>query len=162
RTAGGIVTRLVRRFTKKGEAMAVFVLEDLDGAVEVVVFPSVYQKAETVLANDTNVCVRGKVEVRDEGEPPKIVAAEIWRPDLEAGADPLVLKIPAASCTPVLIDKLKETLHAHPGPTPVHVHLEGVGKLKGLRLSDEFRVERRNGLYAEIKSLLGSGATVER
>ncbi|MCA1833156.1 MAG: DNA polymerase III subunit alpha [Actinomycetota bacterium] len=162
RTAGGIVTRLTRRFTKKGEAMAIFTLEDLDGAIEVVVFPSVYQKAEALLANDVIVCVKGKIEVRDESEPPKLVAIDIWRPNLEAGGDPLVLRIPATSCTPVLIDKLKETLHAHPGLTPVHVHLEGGGKPKVLRLSDQFRVERRNGLYAEIKSLLGSGATIER
>jgi DNA polymerase-3 subunit alpha len=163
RTAGGIVTHLVRRFTKKGEAMAIFALEDLDGAIEVVVFPSVYAKAEAVLANDVIACVKGKVEVRDDGEPPKLVAVEIWRPNLEAGGDPLVLKIPKDRA-PALITPLREVLESHPGPTPVQVVLVGADgeQVLKLKISDSLRVERRNGLYAELKSLLGSGATVER
>ena len=36
---GGVITDLSRKFTKKGDQMAVFVLEDLDGAIEVTVFP---------------------------------------------------------------------------------------------------------------------------
>ena len=38
-TLGGVITGLARKFTKKGDQMAVFVLEDLDGAIEVTVFP---------------------------------------------------------------------------------------------------------------------------
>jgi DNA polymerase III subunit alpha len=162
RTAGGLVTRLAKRFTKKGEPMGTFVLEDLAGAMEVVVFPAVYAKTEPYLLKDAIVCVKGKVEVRDESEPPKLVAQEIWRPNLETGGDPLVLRIPKARA-PALIDPLKEVLQAHPGSTPVQVHLvgdDGEHVLK-LRIADSLRVERRNGLYAELKTLLGSAALVE-
>jgi DNA polymerase-3 subunit alpha len=38
-TVGGVVTSLQRKFTKKGDPMAVFVLEDLQSTVEVMVFP---------------------------------------------------------------------------------------------------------------------------
>ena len=38
---GGVVTGFARKFTKKGDQMGVFVLEDLDGAIEVTVFPRV-------------------------------------------------------------------------------------------------------------------------
>jgi DNA polymerase III subunit alpha len=162
RTAGGLVTRLAKRFTKKGEPMGTFTLEDLAGAIEVVVFPAVYVKSEPLLANDAIVCVKGKVEVRDESEPPKLVALEIWRPNLEAGGDPIVLRIPKAKA-PDLIDPLREVLQAHPGATPVQVHLigeDGEHILK-LRIADSLRVERRNGLYAELKTLLGSAALVD-
>jgi DNA polymerase-3 subunit alpha len=142
--------------------MGTFTLEDLAGAIEVVVFPAVYAKAESMLANDTIVCVRGKVEVRDEGEPPKLVAQDLWRPNLEDGGEPLILRIPKSKA-PTLIETLKEVLEAHPGRTPVQVHLvgdEGEHVLK-LRIADSLRVERRNGLYAELKTLLGSGALEE-
>ena len=36
---GGVVTGLARKFTKKGDQMAVFVLEDLDASIEVTIFP---------------------------------------------------------------------------------------------------------------------------
>ena len=41
---GGIVTKLVKRVTKNKENMASFNLEDLDGDVEVVVFPNAYTR----------------------------------------------------------------------------------------------------------------------
>ncbi len=162
KTAAGIISGLLRRFTKKGDAMATFVLEDLEGAIEVVVFPSVYAKVQEVLANDAIVCVKGKVEVRGEGDPPKIMAQEVWVPDFEGGSDPLILKVEAGTCTPGLVDRLKDVLTSHPGPTQVHVHLHSEAGVKVLRLPGQFGVERRNGLYGELKSLLGSGATIER
>ena len=156
RTVGGIVSRFAKRFTKKGEAMALITLEDLAGAIEVVVFPSSFEKFAPLLLKDAIVCVKGKVDLRDEA--PKIVALEVWRPNLEAGGDPLVLSIPAESCTPALVEKLKEVLASHPGLTPVHLRLVSGEKSKLLRLPDDYRVERRNGLYAELKTLLGSAA----
>ena len=39
RTVGGIVTALNRKYTKRGDLMATFVLEDLGAALEVMVFP---------------------------------------------------------------------------------------------------------------------------
>ena len=38
-TTGGVVTALVRRYTRRGELMATFMLEDLEAAIEVMVFP---------------------------------------------------------------------------------------------------------------------------
>ena len=38
-TLGGVVTALNRRYTKRGDLMATFMLEDLEAAIEVVVFP---------------------------------------------------------------------------------------------------------------------------
>ena len=38
-TVGGIVTALNRKYTKRGDLMATFVLEDLGAALEVMVFP---------------------------------------------------------------------------------------------------------------------------
>ncbi|MGH2727501.1 MAG: OB-fold nucleic acid binding domain-containing protein, partial [Actinomycetota bacterium] len=156
RSIGGIISRFVKKFTKKGEAMAIITLEDLAGAVEVVVFPSSYEKFAPLLERDSIVCVKGKVDHREDE--PKIVALEIWRPNLEAGGDPLVLTVAAEECTPKLVEELKEILHSHPGLTPVHLRLTSGANTKVLRLPDEIRIERRNGLYAELKTLLGAGS----
>ena len=156
RTVGGIVVRFAKKFTKKGEAMAVIVLEDLAGAIEVVVFPSSYEKFAPLLSKEAIVCVKGKVDLRDEE--PKLVALEVWHPNLETGGAPLVLTLDAGACTPPVVEQLKEVLSSHPGLTPVHLRLTSGANTKVLRLPDDFRIERRNGLYAELKSLLGAGA----
>src|SRR5207253_4365464 len=92
-TLGGIVTRMQKKFTKKGEPMAVFWLEDLQGSVEVVVFPSSYVSAAPLLAADAIVTVRGKIDMRDDEA--KVIAQEIAIPSLDPGGAPLVLSVPA-------------------------------------------------------------------
>jgi len=49
---GGLITSLTPRFTKKKEPMAVFRLEDLDGSIEVVVFPDAYRDYQAVMSPD--------------------------------------------------------------------------------------------------------------
>ena len=156
-TIGGLVTRMQKKFTKKGEPMAVFWLEDLEGAVEVVVFPSSYVSAAAVLSPDAIVTVRGKIDTRDEE--PKVVAQEVAIPSLDATGLPLVLSVPAEVCTPAFVDRLKGVLESHPGQTPVHLRLlSGATPAKTIRLPHRYCVERRNGLYAELKVLLGQKA----
>ena len=63
----GMVTDVRRIVTKKkGETMAFAVLEDVQGRVEVTVFPKTFKKTEAVWEPDRIVLVRGKVEMRDE------------------------------------------------------------------------------------------------
>jgi len=53
-----------------------------------------------------------------------------------------------------IVDRFKQLLVDHPGPSPVFVHLgETV-----LRLPEEFAVDATNGLLAETRVLLGPGA----
>ena len=77
RTVGGVVTELKRQYTKKGDLMARFVLEDLQASMEVFVFPRVMAEHGALLENDAVVVVRGRVDLRDEraqagghGDPP--------------------------------------------------------------------------------------------
>src|SRR5207244_10218153 len=98
--------------------------------------PSSYEKFAPLLERDSIVCVKGRVDLRDDQ--PKIVAMEIWQPNLAAGGDPLVLSIPAERCTEKVVAQLKEILHSHPGLTPVHMRLTSTGPAKVLRLPDDF------------------------
>ena len=51
---------------KKGDRMAVFVLEDLTASLEVVVFPETFRKLRAAIENDRMVLVRGKLEADEE------------------------------------------------------------------------------------------------
>ena len=63
---GGVITGLTRKFTRKGDQMAVFVLEDLDANVEVTLFPRTLQEHGHKLADDLVVAVKGRLDRRDE------------------------------------------------------------------------------------------------
>jgi DNA polymerase-3 subunit alpha len=154
RTVGGVVTGLQRKYTKKGELMAIFVLEDLEAAIEVMVFPKTMVEHGAKLADDRIVCVKGRLDTRDDL--PKIVAMDIQPVEViaDGGAPPLRLAFPAHGLDEQRIDILKKLLIAHPGPSPV---LLTVGA-QTLRLSDEFRVDETNGLRAELLTEFGPGA----
>ena len=55
RLIGGVVTDLTRRYTKKGDLMATFVLEDLNASIEVFVFPKAMADYGALLDDDAIV-----------------------------------------------------------------------------------------------------------
>jgi DNA polymerase-3 subunit alpha len=131
--------------------MAVFILEDLQSATEVLVFPKTMMEYGPLLADDAVVCVKGRLDLREE--PPKLMCLEIKRPELSSESNqPLRIKLSPSSVSGSMLDRLKGLLRDHPGEMPVHVHL---GRTI-LRLPDEFRVDSGNGLYGELRVLLGA------
>jgi DNA polymerase-3 subunit alpha len=154
RTVGGVVTDLRRSYTKKGDLMARFVLEDLQAAMEVFVFPKTMAEYGALVENDAIVVVKGRLDTREEE--PKIVCMEVSRPLLDRGQSDLHIKLPLGVLTDAKVDGLKEVLSGHPGPSPVLLH---VGE-KVLKLPPEFNVNFRNGLVGELKRLLGQSAVL--
>ena len=155
KTVGGVVTNVVRKYTKKGELMATFVLEDLEAAIEAWVFPRTMQEYGNLLAEDAVVCVKGRIDTRDDQ--PKLVCMEVRLLDVVPdGVRPMEIKLPMATLTESVMGRLKGLLLEHPGDSPVLLH---VGETI-LRLSEEFNVDARNGLLGELRVLLGPQAVI--
>ncbi len=154
-TVGGLVTSVARKTTKAGSLYAVVGLEDLEGAVEVMVFPQAYQLVGPMIAEDAVLLVKGRLD-RREDEAPKLIAMEITIPDLSEGpTGPVRVTLPAARCVPSVVATLKDTLAMHPGVTEVHLHLRNGPRTTVLRIDDRLRVTPSPSLYADLKALLG-------
>ncbi len=63
---GGIVTGLRTVITKKQESMAIVTLEDLQGTIEVVVFPRLYETTRATWRDGAILLVAGRVDHRGE------------------------------------------------------------------------------------------------
>ncbi|MFN3254621.1 MAG: DNA polymerase III subunit alpha [Ilumatobacter sp.] len=136
---GGIITNLARKFTKKGDQMAVFLLEDLDASIEVTIFPRTLAEQGHKLEDDLIVSVKGRLDRRDESRFGVIGQTITVLQGLDAGpAAPLRLRLHASSLDELKIQRLKRIVKEHPGDSVVMVDL-GQGKI--LKLSDEFRVD---------------------
>ena len=156
-TVGGILSSLLRKVTKKGDPWAVATLEDLEGAIEVMFFPSAYQLCGIHLAEDAVLLVRGRLDKREDV--PRLMAMEVRVPDVtEPPRGPVTITLPVARCTPPLVDRLKEVLATHPGTTEVRLQVQAGENLTVLRLGDGFRVTPTSSLFADLKALLGPGA----
>ena len=154
-TVGGLVTSVQRKTTKKGSPWAIVTLEDLEGSVDIMVFPQAYVSVSTMLVDDTVIIVKARVD-RSDDDGVRLMAMEISQPDLsEAVAGPVRVSMAATRCIPPLVERLKEVLGAHPGTTEVHLHLTGGAKTTVLRLDDRLRVTPSPALYGDLKALLG-------
>jgi DNA polymerase-3 subunit alpha len=155
-TVAGLITSVVRKTTKKGDLYAVITVEDLEGAINVMVFPRDYQLSSTLLVEDSVVLVKGKIK-RSRDDALELTCLEITIPDLTSGetTGPIVISMPAVRVTPPVVDQLKDVLSTHPGVSEVHLKLQSAGRTMVLRLDEGHRVTPSPALMADLKALLG-------
>jgi DNA polymerase-3 subunit alpha len=148
RAVGGVVTGLVRKYTKRGDLMATFILEDLQSSIDAWVFPRTMTEHGYKLVDDAIVVVKGRLDTREDT--PKLVVMEVDVPVLTA-APAVRLRLSTAALSDQVVEQLKKTLVAHPGDAPVFLL---VGS-KVLRLPAEFSVDVGNGLYPDLRLVPG-------
>ena len=154
-SVGGIVGSITRRWTKKGDPMLFFQLEDLEGSVECIAFPKTVHDYGPLIVEDAILVISGHLDHR--GDDVKVVARELK--ELEIRDDSTIrLTIPAGRLTPETVNSLKTILKNHPGSASVYLHMTDDGDTKVLKLSDAHKVEPRSALFAELKELLGPKA----
>jgi DNA polymerase-3 subunit alpha len=130
-------------------------LEDLDGAIDVLLFPSSWQLAGHLISEDAIITVKGRLS-RSKDQP-EIMGQEVTLPDLSDGpSGPVVISLPSTRCTPPVVDQLKDVLRTHPGMTEVRLRL--LTRESTLVMSlDKHRVSPSPALFADLKQLLGPG-----
>ncbi|MFI7613008.1 DNA polymerase III subunit alpha [Nonomuraea terrae] len=153
-TLGGILSGVQRKVTKKGDTWVLTQLEDLEGSIEVMIFPSAYQLCSTILAEDAIVFVKGRIDKREDVA--KIIAMEVTAPDLtQESGGPLLVSLPLNRCTPPVVGRLKEVLATHPGTSEVHLQVHNGPKTTVMRVGDRYRVTPSPALMGDLKELLG-------
>ncbi len=74
-SVAGIVTKIRHHQTKNGKPMAFATIEDIQGSIDLVVFPRTWQKYGDLIRFDEIIYVRGKADV-EAGEP-KVLVDEV-------------------------------------------------------------------------------------
>jgi DNA polymerase-3 subunit alpha len=155
-TIGGLVTSVQRKTTKKGSAWAIVTLEDLEGSLDVMVFPQTYAAAGVHLVEDAVLLCR--VRIHDDDDGLRTVALDVSPLDIsDAPTGPVRVSMAASRCVPPMVARLKAVLAEHSGATEVHLHLTGGARTTVLRLDDALRVAPSPSLFADLKALLGPG-----
>lgn len=124
-TIGGLVSKIRYNLTKTGKnagsKMAVFTLIDLQGQVEVVLFPNTLNQFAKLLANDKIVFVKGRLDFRREK--PNVIASELIA--LDEATDKLAGKVrinlDARDVTKEKVAQIKTICQHHRGKSAVYV-----------------------------------------
>jgi DNA polymerase-3 subunit alpha len=74
-TMAGLVTWIRPHVTRRGESMAFVEIEDLQGTIEIVVFPSIYRETGDLWQEDKLLVVQGRVDSR--GREPKVICESV-------------------------------------------------------------------------------------
>ncbi|MBN2822974.1 MAG: DNA polymerase III subunit alpha [Coriobacteriia bacterium] len=161
----GILSKVDRIATRAGKLMGTIVLEDLEGTMDGVMFPQVYEKYRDVVAVDAIVRVRAKVEASDRGRKLIVQAVELLAGDgrFEAPPQTLWVRSDVRMLTNGRGARFKEILASHRGNDTVMLELSNGGdELKKARMPQEFNVDAGSpALHAELKELLGEGCVRE-
>jgi DNA polymerase III subunit alpha len=161
-SVGGIITGLRPIKTRKGERMASFVLEDLEGGVEALVFPETYKKVGERLADDEVVLVKGKAEALDEGKA-RLLVSEVLPLDQARLAEArfVTIRVPVPSWDRAKGERLRDILGSHRGECPVTLELVEPGSFAvAVAPSTYFRVRPDAAFRDEVEGLLGPGSLV--
>jgi DNA polymerase III subunit alpha len=153
---GGMVFKTRLQTTRKGDRMAFVTLEDVQGQVDVIVFPEVYKEFGAVLETDQPVLVRGIVDWGEDKA--KIIADRIVL--LSEAAERLSPEVHISLQTLGLnrdtLGQLKSILQNAPGASSVYVHLLFPDEREVVVVSEErLQVAPSEGLVQHIESLFG-------
>lgn len=111
-----------------GQEMAFVKVSDDSGAVDLVVFPKVFQSVKTLLIENQPLLISGKVDSRDDS-PSLIVDTIKTKDSLGEGSDVLFVRIPKLATVETLRE-LKNILLENPGNQQVTLFFEGYREKK--------------------------------
>jgi DNA polymerase-3 subunit alpha len=141
----GLVTAVRRTMTKAQMQMLIATVEDMTGAIEVVVFPKQYAQLQGLFVEDAIVIVNGRLRLRERRgatpgeEPPlelSVTAGDVTR--YERGAEPpKVAGWHVTVSRTEHIDQLAALLSDWPGGVPLVLHLNGETLRKNVSLAPQ-------------------------
>ncbi|HTS16549.1 MAG TPA: DNA polymerase III subunit alpha [Verrucomicrobiae bacterium] len=153
---GGIISKLTPKTTKQGKPMAILTLEDLDGSVDVLVFPESYARFASVLKADTAIFVCGKANLREDK--PKIAAEQIIPLDdvPRKFTKAVHIRLSAGTTEASTLTRVHDVVRAHAGDVPVlFCFIYPDGKLVFLEAHEHFSVAPTQQFVQDIEAILG-------
>lgn len=162
-TVGGTVTRVKGMVTKKGAPMGYVTIEDYEGSIETVAFPSVWETSRPYLTEDAAVCIRGRLQSNEREI--KILADSIiplsdFKRSVRPTVDEVHLYVDPRHESDAVSEALARVLLKYHGNTPVRLHLERTHQ--EIRMIPKFYVDFTEEAEEALKGVLGNGAVEGR
>ncbi|MFZ1983834.1 MAG: DNA polymerase III subunit alpha, partial [Desulfatitalea sp.] len=160
---GGMVTGHKTIRTKKEELMAFMQLEDMEGTIEVVIFPSVYGACQHLLTDDRPVMVQGKLQKEEKGAKlladtviPMEEAETLWTAEVH-------LNIDVARIDKETLVGLRDLIQRYPGDCGGWLHLKMEEDVETIiAMSEQWRIQPGEAFNREVAALLGYAAVETR
>lgn len=150
-TMGGIVINKTIRTTKRNDLMAIIELEDLYGVIEVIVFPQVLQKYNTIIQEDKIIYIKGRLSIKED-ENAKLIAREIidMNESINQEKPTLYLKINSIE-NKELVNDLISVVTKYKGDNDIYIYAENI---KQMYKWNHIKVNINENLINELQNIL--------
>ncbi|MFH1478451.1 MAG: DNA polymerase III subunit alpha [Candidatus Omnitrophota bacterium] len=154
---GGIINKVKNTVTKRtGERMAIMMMEDLEGRVEVLIFPAAYKNVSKFARVNFAAFIDGRLDLKEER--PKIIVEEIIPID-EARlrfTQAVSIDLVSLGMEKEMLEKLKGLFKKHKGNIPVYLNVstKNNGSYR-IVVDEDCFVNPTNDMVIEIEELIG-------
>ena len=154
---GGVITKVKQIITKRGEKMAFLNLEISNGAIEIILFPKVFNKVSNYVKIDAPIFVEGRINLRNSER--KIIAEKLIPIDQisQKYTASISLSLDADS-DENLLRQIKELISAHQGDVPLYLIFSSLQGKHTVRSS--LTAKCNENFLARLKELIGEEKVV--
>ena len=150
----GLIAKIKQTLTRaKQEKMAILKLEDLDGAIEVLVFPRTFAKVSRYILPNTIAHIRGTLNLTEDT--PKIIVEDLF-PFEEIYKLITAMSINLSGIKENIFESLKILLSEHKGSVPIYLRLDTPAKSRvQMVVGENLYVLPSEKLIQELDEMLG-------
>jgi DNA polymerase-3 subunit alpha len=155
----GVISSIKPLTTKKGDRMASVRLEDLQGTVEVILFPDLFKSCSDLIEPEALIQLTGTVDQMENGTKVKATAVQSLV-DLQArDVKQVMLIVEEPMIEPIALSQLEKIFQRYPGPTTVTFtfHLASHLQVQSSVLSHQ-KVLPSTEFLEEVEQVLGKGS----
>jgi len=153
---GGLIRSCKQLKSKKGDPMAFITVEDLLGAVEVIVFPNTFAECYSLLSSSETIIVQGTVQNDERG--PKIIAEtlELLPKARETHTESIKILLDSEKISRKRLESLKQVLYRYHGNCPLllTMHFPGQGEVD-IEILKDLTVRPCREFTDETETILG-------
>ncbi len=157
----GMIKSVEARTTKTGKPFGILRIEDFTGSVELMCWAESFVPARDagLLVPGKVICLKGAVQIDDRTESRRITGSglkELKVKSVKNGTGPLEISLWRARHGVDALEEIHTVLTAHPGPTPVLLHVQaGNGRRATIECGDHFHVRRSEELEKALAKYSG-------
>jgi DNA polymerase III subunit alpha len=156
-TLAGILTGLKVRPSKKGDLWAAANLEDMRGAVELLVFPQAYQQLQGVLKPEAALLIKGRVRTEENARTKVVVSEAKPLENVTNGSKPeLLIRFDLETGNSDTLAEIEKIIDASPGDNPVTFEFTRSGDFRArLRPRKPRKIKADRDTMARLRDICG-------
>ena len=156
---GGMLSAVKLARTRKGDKYANFDLEDMEGSIRCILWPTDFEVSGHLIQNDAILFIRGSIDRRGGGDEANLIVNELVPLDeLQSRyTSGVVIRVNELEHGTEMLPKLHEVLRAYPGDCQLRLYLllaDGTGVCLQ---SDVMQIDVAPEMRQRVDELLGTG-----